>query len=219
MGVSADKVSLSSPSHRNGTTRTESATAARVCKAMGMDVIAFTASPRLTPESKRDTGYVVPGTGDRDGTIPSAWHSGTDTASLHKFLSQDIDILLVSVPLTKSTEHLLGASEFAILGAKRNAFILNISRGSIIKQDDLIIYLRKSLADGGLRGAALDTTEPEPLSKESELWDMENVVITPHISWVNVAYVDRALQVLELNLVNWEERRPLVNLVDRRKGY
>jgi phosphoglycerate dehydrogenase-like enzyme len=186
---------------------------------MGMDVIAYTASPRTTPESKKDNGYIVPGTGDKDGTIPSAWYSGTDTASLHNFLSQDIDILLVSVPLTKSTTHLLGAPEFAILGSKRNAFILNISRGSILKQDDLVTYLRKSPAEGGLRGAALDVTEPEPLPKDSELWDLENLMITPHISALSDAYQDRAMQVLEINLANLEAGRPLINVVDRKKGY
>ena len=65
-----------------------------------MDVIAFTASPKDTPEKKKDHGYIVPNTGDPDGTIPSAWYSGLDKNSLHEFLRQDIDILLVSVPLT-----------------------------------------------------------------------------------------------------------------------
>jgi hypothetical protein len=67
---------------------------------MGMDVIAYTASPRETPESKRDGGYIVPGTGDPDGSIPSAWYSGTSKEDVHKFLSQKIDLLVVSVPLT-----------------------------------------------------------------------------------------------------------------------
>ncbi|RFU33664.1 hypothetical protein B7463_g2683, partial [Scytalidium lignicola] len=155
--------------------------AARISKAMGMDVIAYTASPKPTPESRKDNGYVVPGTGDIDGTIPSAWYSGTDKKSLHTFLSQDIDILLISVPLTASTKYFLGAEEFAILG-KRNAHIINISRGKVMVQDELIKALKKPEAEGGLRAASLDVTDPEPLPKESELWDLENVVVTPH-SW------------------------------------
>jgi hypothetical protein len=79
---------------------TNSTTVARVAKAMGMDVIAYTASPRLTPESKRDDGFIVPGTGDPEGEFPSAWYSGTDKESLHKFLGQDIDLLVLAVPLT-----------------------------------------------------------------------------------------------------------------------
>lgn len=73
---------------------------ARVANAMGSDVIAFTASPRPTPESKKDNGFIVPGTGDPDGSIPSAWFSGLDKDSLHEFLRQNIDLLVISVPLT-----------------------------------------------------------------------------------------------------------------------
>jgi lactate dehydrogenase-like 2-hydroxyacid dehydrogenase len=73
---------------------------ARVAKAMGMDVIAYTASPRRTPESKRDEGFIVPGTGDPDGSLPSAWYSGTAKEDLHNFLKQEIDLLVIGVPLT-----------------------------------------------------------------------------------------------------------------------
>ena len=165
-----------------------------------MDVIAYTASPRDTPESRRDRGFILPGTGDADGTIPSRWFSGTDKASLHKFLAADIDILLISVPLTDKTRHLLDKEE---------------SRGTIVVQEAMELALQ----DGTLRGAALDVTDPEPLPKESKLWDMENVVITPHISGVEVAYLERAFQVLGINLVRWETGKRLLNLVDRKKGY
>lgn len=73
---------------------------ARVAKAMGMDVIAYTASPRETQDSKRDVGYIVPGTGDPEGKLPSAWYSGTQKEDMHEFLKQDIDLLVVAVPLT-----------------------------------------------------------------------------------------------------------------------
>jgi phosphoglycerate dehydrogenase-like enzyme len=201
---------------------------ARVGKAMGMDVIAYTASPRTTPESKHDKGFIVPGTGDPDGSIPSAWYSGLDKKSLHNFLSQDIDHLLISVPLTKETTHFISAEEFAILGKTRNAFISNISRGQIINQSDLITYLRKYADNdpldgkdggGGLRGAALDVTDPEPLPKDDPLWDAPNCIITPHISGLGEAYIDRAFQVLEVNLDRRERGERMINVVDRRKGY
>ena len=186
---------------------------------MGMNVIAYTASPRPTPESRRDAGYIIPGLGDPDGSIPSAWYSGMDKASLHEFLSQDIDILLVSVPLTKQTRHFLAEPEFKILGAKRNALIINISRGSILNQDDLIAYLKKPLSEGGLRGAAVDVTDPEPLPADHEMWDMENVTITSHISALCATYQDRALDVLDVNLTRLEQGKPLINVVDRKRGY
>jgi phosphoglycerate dehydrogenase-like enzyme len=183
-----------------------------------MDVIAYTASPRRTPESKHDTGYIVPGTGDADGSIPSAWFSGLDKASLQNFLAQDIDFLLISVPLTAETTHFLGREEFEILG-RRNAYILNISRGLILKQDELITALKKSKEEGGLSGAALDVTDPEPLDKDSELWDLENVFVTPHVSAINQYYYARAFDILSANIGNLENGRKLVNQVDRKRGY
>lgn len=192
---------------------------ARVAQATGMDVIAYTASPRPTKESKKDHGYIVPGTGDPDGSIPSAWYSGLEKSQLHKFLRQDIDILLVSVPLTSQTTHLLGKEEFDILGKTRNAFISNISRGQIIQQEDLIEALKRRPEDGGLRGAALDVTDPEPLPKDNELWALPNVFVTPHISFAGEAYVERAFQALETNLSRMEKGEELINVVHRKRGY
>ena len=200
---------------------------ARVGKAMGMDVIAYTASPRTTPESKKDRGFIVPGTGDVDGEIPSAWYSGLDKPSLHHFLSQDIDHLVISVPLTKDTEHFIAAPEFEKLG-KRNAFVSNISRGQIVKQPDLIAALQKYKDNdpldgkdggGGLRGAALDVTDPEPLPKDDPLWDAPNCIVTPHISGSGSSYLDRSIQVLEVNLQKREKGEKYINVVDRKRGY
>jgi hypothetical protein len=67
---------------------------------MGMDVLAYTATPKETPESRKDNGFIVPGTGDPDGSIPSEWFSGLDKSNLHNFLKQKLDILVVCVPLT-----------------------------------------------------------------------------------------------------------------------
>lgn len=216
MEVLDDKVSI--PTKSRVSYYTDRSLAAKVCKAIGMDIIAFTASPRKTPESKKDSGYIVPNTGDPDGALPSAWYSGLDKASLHNFLKQDVDVLLVSVPLTDQTRHFLGKEEFEILG-KKNAFIANISRGSILQQDDLIAALKKKPEEGGLRGAALDVTDPEPLNKESELWDLENVAVTPHVSGLGTTYAERSFEILDMNLTNLEKGKPLVNQVNRKRGY
>lgn len=77
-----------------------SATVARLAQALGSTVIAYTASPRDTPESRRDNGFIVPGTGDPDGSIPEKWFSGLEKEKLHEFLRQQIDLLVISVPLT-----------------------------------------------------------------------------------------------------------------------
>jgi phosphoglycerate dehydrogenase-like enzyme len=182
-----------------------------------MDVIAFTASPKDTPEKKKDTGYIVPGTGDPDGHIPSAWYSGLDKQSLHNFLKQDIDLLLVSVPLTKDTTHFLSTEEFKVLSqnGKKPAFISNIARGAILDQAALI----EALKDGTLAGAALDVTDPEPLPSDSELWGLNNVIVTPHVSGRGQAYTDRAFQILELQLEHKQKGEKFINVVNKKRGY
>lgn len=193
-----------------------------------MSVVAYTASPRETKESKRDKGFIVPGTGDPEGEIPEEWFSGLDKKSLHHFLAQDIDHLLISVPLTKQTTHFIGKEEFDILGRTKNAFVSNISRGRIIVQSDLIDALKRYKDNdpldggdggGGLRGAALDVADPEPLPEDDPLWDAPNCIVTPHISGLGSAYEDRAFQVLEVNLERRERGERMINVVDREKGY
>jgi hypothetical protein len=73
---------------------------ARIASAMGMEVFAYTATEKKTPEDRADQGYFVPGIGDPDGSIPVKWFHGLDKPSLHNFLSQKLDVLVVSVPLT-----------------------------------------------------------------------------------------------------------------------
>ncbi|KAL1965768.1 hypothetical protein VTN77DRAFT_5089 [Rasamsonia byssochlamydoides] len=192
----------------------------RVAVALGMEVLAYTASPRDTPESRRDNGYIVPGTGDPDGTLPISWHHGTDKASLRKFLALGLDHVVVSLPLTPATTHLLGAEEFAILSShsprkSRKPFITNISRGKIIDQDALIAALK----NGELSGAALDVTDPEPLPADNPLWDAPNVQISPHISGLGIEYFVRALNVLKVNLGRLERGEPLINEFKRKRGY
>ena len=218
---------------------------ARASKAMGMDVVAFTARPRETPEEKRDDGYILPGTGDPDGSLPSAWYSGSDKASLHRFLGADLDWLVVSVPLTPATTHFLGFEEFQIL-SKRQAFFTNISRGPIVKQDDLITALRPGISpppdrkageldDSSssdesilmpqrplLRGAALDVTDPEPLPADNPLWDFPSVIVTPHLSGITTTYTERTFDILGINLARMQQGIPpdeWLNLVDRKRGY
>ncbi len=97
----------------------------------------------------------------------------------------------------------------------RQAFLSNISRGKVIDQPALV----KALEDHTLRGAALDVTDPEPLPATDPLWDAPNVTITPHISGAGEAYANRAFQILEINLERLRHEQPLINVVDRRRGY
>ena len=189
---------------------------ARAGHSMGMEVLAFTATPKDTKEKRRDPGFIVPGTGDPEGEIPKEWYSGLDKESLHHFLSQNLDMVMVSVPLTKQTEKMLTKEEFDVLGRNGKApFLANIARGKIVDTDALI----SALKNGHLRAAALDVTDPEPLPEDSKLWDMKNVIVTPHISGVGTAYGERALQLFGENLKRWEAGEKLLNVVKRGRGY
>jgi phosphoglycerate dehydrogenase-like enzyme len=191
---------------------------ARVFTAMGSEVIAYTASPRKTREERRDKGFIVPGTGDPEGEFPVAWFSGTTRSALETFLRAKLDLLIISLPLTPSTSHLFGRTEFEILKSaneNKGCFIVNISRGSIIRQSELV----ECLNDGTLAGAAVDVTDPEPLPEGDALWTAKNVFVSPHVSALGREYFPRAYDVLSLNLERLENGEGLVNEVRRKRGY
>lgn len=179
---------------------------------------------------------MIPGVGDPDGTIPDAWYSGGSKSDLHTFLASGLDVLLISVPLTPATTHLFGEEEFDLLykkgleQAKQNAdkdfeegklpvgegcIISNISRGAVVDQQALIAALKS----GKLQGAALDVTDPEPLPEDSELWDLGNVIITPHTSGLFANYIESVFDVVRANLRRKEKGEELLNLVRRDRGY
>ncbi|KAH9991324.1 hypothetical protein F4779DRAFT_609640 [Xylariaceae sp. FL0662B] len=187
---------------------------ARVAKAIGMEVYAYTNRPRPTPESRRDDSYHVPGLGDPDGTLPSKWFSGTKLEELNEFLTSGLDLLLLAVPLTPQTRGLIAAPQLKLLAEKRT-FVSNIGRGPVINTDDLIT----ALDEGWIRGAALDVTDPEPLPKGHPLWHKKNVIITPHVSGSSVSYVDRLLAILEINLERLRKGKEFMNRVSRKRGY
>ena len=193
---------------------------ARVSAALGMTVYAHTASPRKTPESRHDVGYIVPGTGDEYGTIPVSWHHGGDRESIRSFLALGLDHLVVSLPLTSDTTHLLGADEFAILSkncpsSRCKPYVTNISRGKVLDQDALLAALNS----GELGGAAIDVTDPEPLPSHHPLWDAPNLQISPHVSSLGSEYFPRAMDILKLNLERVGRGEPLVNELKRTRGY
>jgi phosphoglycerate dehydrogenase-like enzyme len=187
---------------------------ARVAKALGMDVHAYTLHPRNTPESRKDHGYTPAGLGDPDGVFPSKWFAGDSKDEIHEFLGSGLDLLVIATPLTDKTKHLISKPEFEVLSKKRT-FVTNIARGPIVNTDDLIEALEK----GVIRGAALDVTDPEPLPEGHPLWKAKNVTITPHISATSSAYYTRLLEIFKINLERLSEDKELINTVNRRTGY
>ncbi|KAL7934343.1 hypothetical protein V8C35DRAFT_302328 [Trichoderma chlorosporum] len=187
---------------------------ARVLKALGMDVYACTLRPRLTPESRRDETYTPAGLGDPEGIFPSKWFSAEDTAGLHEFLSSDLDLLVITIPLTRRTRGLISKAELALL-AKQKTFVSNVGRGEIINTDDLI----DALEEGVIRGAALDVTDPEPLPDGHRLWSTKNLFISPHVSGDSSAYAQRVYEVLKYNLIRLSQGKDLTNKVNKNEGY
>jgi len=123
------------------------------------------------------------------------------------------DYLVVAVPLTKETHHLIGEEELKQM--KPTAYLVNIARGAAVDNKALI----KALKEGWIAGAGLDVFEEEPLPKDSEFWKLDNVIITPHISGATPHYSDRAVEIFCGNLRRYLEGRPLVNVVDKKAGY
>lgn len=187
---------------------------ARVATALGMEIYAFTHRPRTTPSSRRDESYHEPGMGDEDGILPSQWFSGATQEAVDDFISQDLDILVIAMPLTPLTTNMISTPQFKLM-AKKKTFLSNIGRGKIVDTEALMAAL-----DGGLiRGAALDVTEPEPLPKGHPLWKKENLIITPHTSGNSNHYNERVLAILEYNLERMGRGEGLVNRVDKELGY
>ena len=85
---------------------------ARRAKAMGVEVYVFTRSERSTPEQRRDDRYVLPGMGDPDGLIPTRWFRGSSKDAVNNFLNQDLDILVLSLPLTQAATSIIGREQF-----------------------------------------------------------------------------------------------------------
>lgn len=175
-----------------------------------MEIYVQTLSPRPTPESKKLSEYRVPGTSDPDGLLPAKWFSGAGPEAVNDFLSQDLDIVVLSLPMSPQTKHCIGAEQFKIL-SKKKPFLINLARGPIVDTPALV----EALEGGLLRGAALDVTDPEPLPKGHPLWKAPNVFITPHISWQSTQLTQRITDVMLQNLERLDKGEPLMNRIKR----
>jgi len=98
-------------------------------------------------------------------------------------LLKESDIITIHVPLTNKTRHMIGENEFRKM--KRDALLINVSRGGIV--DEKALY--KALKNGWISGAGLDVLEKEPLRKDNPLLELDNVIITPHIAWYSTSSI------------------------------
>ncbi|WP_247783975.1 NAD(P)-dependent oxidoreductase [Bradyrhizobium sp. 170] len=104
------------------------------------------------------------------------------------------DFVVLAVSATPETVGLIGAAEIACM--RRDAFLINIARGSVVAESELI----SALQTGAIAGAMLDVFEREPLPQDSPLWDMPNVIVTPHTSGIPTNCMERAFEIIAENI-------------------
>lgn len=123
------------------------------------------------------------------------------------------DFLVLAVPGTADTKGLIGAAEIARM--RRDAVLINIARGNVIVESELI----NALQSGAIAGAMLDVFEKEPLPQDSPLWDMPNVIVTPHVAGNPTNYTERVFTIFADNIERFLNRQSLKNVVDLGRGY
>jgi D-2-hydroxyacid dehydrogenase (NADP+) len=167
---------------------------ARRAKAMDMHVLAVDAEPMYH---------------ERYAMVDELWLVDTH---LDEMLRRS-DVLVCCAPLTRRTRGMLGARQFELL--RPNAYFVNVTRGAIVKTDELLAALRS----GKLAGAGLDVTDPEPLPPDHPLWQQPNVIITPHKAGGSQLSGPRESSLFVENLRRYVAGLPMLNVVDKQKGY
>jgi phosphoglycerate dehydrogenase-like enzyme len=167
---------------------------ARLALAVGLKVIGV----RRRGDSRGEDvveGVRVVGSDDLDGLLPEA------------------DYVVLTLPLTAETRGLFDASRLARM--RVGAYLLNVGRGQVVDEGALVAALR----DGPLGGAALDVFAEEPLPATSPLWDMPNVIVTPHVAAASPRYFEQVMHVFSDNLDRFLAGQPLRHTVDVARGY
>jgi len=169
---------------------------------------------RATARLLRAVGIETDGLGrtarDGDGDADfGAIHASTDFAAV----AGNYDYVVLAAPLTPATRQMLNQD---VLSAMRpTAVLVNMGRGELVAQDALVA----ALTANGIAGAVLDVTDPEPLPASDPLWDLENVLITPHLSGDSQTHLPALAAQFEQNLSAYIDGRPLANMVDKRLGF
>lgn len=123
------------------------------------------------------------------------------------------DYVVCTIPLTSATFHLFGFKQFSLM--KRNSFFINLSRGNLIIQEDLIKALKSNL----ISGAMLDVFSKEPLDKDDELWKIPNLIITPHSSGRLENFIDKTVPYIIDNVKGFLNNGNIPNLINLKNGY
>jgi phosphoglycerate dehydrogenase-like enzyme len=179
---------------------------ARVAKAaFAMKVLAC----KRDPSQRTDAGYALPGTGDPEGLLPDAW-LGPD--GLPDLLARS-DVVVLCAPLTARTRRLIGARELALM--KPSAYLINVGRGASVDET----ALAEALQARRIAGAGVDVFAQEPPPAGHPLYALDNVIVSPHVSGFLPSYDDKCTDLFAENLRRYLAGAPLLNLVDRARGY
>ena len=163
---------------------------ARKCKLLGMRVIA-------TKRSPADSEWV-----------DECWGSdGLDR------LLEESDFVVLIVPLTPDTTGLIGEKQLRTM--KKSAYLINVARGGVVDEAALI----RALNENVIAGAGLDVFTVTPLPADNPLWDLPNVIITPHMAAQSPYYLDRAIKVIIANLLRFSSGENLLYEADKHRGY
>jgi len=181
----------------------------RLARAHRMRVVGVTRTGQAPAAAElaaqADFGSTAAVAGDADVAV-------VEPDRLHEVAARS-DYLVVVVPLTPQTRGLVDRS--AIGSMKPGAVLVNVSRGGVVDED----AVRDALRDGRLGGAALDVFDTEPLPPDSPWWTEPGVLVTPHVAGLSPDYYDQVRAIVVENLRRFAEQRPLLNLVDRERGY
>ncbi len=176
---------------------------ARLGAAFGMEVLAV----RRSVDTEREHPRWSPAPDWDDSVVEVMGHDG-----LHSLLEQS-DFVVIALPLTDETRHIIDAD--ALRAMRPDAYLINIARGAIIDEPALI----RALEEGWIAGAGLDVFEEEPLPADSPLWNMDNVILSPHVAGFTPHYDDRASDLFAENLRRYLAGEPLLNRFDPARGY
>jgi phosphoglycerate dehydrogenase-like enzyme len=173
-----------------------------LCQAFGMRVLAVDRPEVLTV----DPPWIIPGAGR---AVPDRLYDPGDL----KLLLKESDYVAICVPYTPQTHGMINADALAVM--KPNAVLINVARGNVVDEPALIDALKA----GTIRGAGLDVYSEEPLPSSSPIWKLPNVIACPHIAGLSPHYVRRAMMFFAENLRRYIAGEPLLNVVQKERGY
>lgn len=177
-----------------------------------LGVVGYGGVGRAAAERARALGMRVIAVRSRPGPPDDCAEAVYGPDGLLDALAQ-CDYVLISCALTPTTRGLVGADALAHM--RPNAVLVNVARGAIVDEQALLTALREKR----IRGAGLDVTAQEPLPLDSPLWQMENVLITPHVSGASPHTRERQMALVRENLRRHAAGEPLLNVVDKRAGH